>query len=99
MNKREYLLTCLSEESLEIAHAVCKGLRFGLEDVGPNKEASNLEQLRREICDLLAIVELLEEDGLDMYTWNKLSIDAKKKKVKKYMQYSIERGCLEDKNG
>jgi len=94
MNKIEHLLTCLTEECAEIQKLACKANRFGLDDSyvdGP----TNRENLVTEINDLMAVVDLLAEEGAfkcDVFNMNK--IDAKKNKVRKYMGYAKKVGTL-----
>jgi NTP pyrophosphatase (non-canonical NTP hydrolase) len=96
LNKTEYLLTCLNEECTEIAQATCKALRFGLDDHYPGKESNNLQDIHKELCDLLGVVELIQEEGIFLYpACDRQSIQAKKEKVNKYMEYSQNRGTLD----
>lgn len=90
MNKTEYLLTILSEESAEVAHAACKAIRFGLADVKPGQQENNIRRLESELADLLAVAEML---GLRIHEVDK---DAKIAKVKKFMEYSRKVGTLKD---
>ena len=108
MNKQEYLLTCLSEEASEIILAVGKAQRFGLDDTYNKKSLQvgtfGLEEVKfdspreaiiREFNDLIAVLELLNENGVDFKNLHQRDmIEAKKKKVKNFMEYSIEKGLL-----
>ena len=99
MNKTEHLLTCLMEECAEIQKAAAKALRFGLDDYAPNSDSTNAEDIAAEIIDLVAVVEMLREENIiPSITDNdsKIAIDKKKEKVKKYMDYAIERGTLQE---
>ena len=83
MNTTEYVLVCLMEECAEVQHAAAKALRFGL--------PLNREQLQREILDVQAIVELLQESGiLAIAPDAEGHLRAKKKKVL---------ACMEADNG
>ena len=97
MNKNEYLLTCLSEECSEISQNVGKTLRFGINDrniLNPSGP-TNKERLVEELNDLLAITEMLIDCDILPAEWqNRLNIDTKKSKVKKFMDYSIKQGTL-----
>jgi hypothetical protein len=92
MNKAEYLLTCLTEECAEIQQATTKALRFGLDKGRPTKEpfTTNAEDIIGEYCDLIAIMELLHEEGII----NTDTIDPgqrilrKKGKVRYYMEHA-----------
>lgn len=99
MNKTEYLLTCLVEECAEVQQAATKILRFGLDDCAPDTYVSNKAHLIRELIDVLAIVDILKETDiipdLDDDTPTAHHMNEKIKKVRKYMNYSIDRGCLD----
>jgi hypothetical protein len=85
----------LMEEAAEIQHRVSKLLRFGMNDVQPGQDQTNVARLRSEICDFKAVLWLLEENGnLQPITDDEenTAIIAKRKKVEKYMRYSIARG-------
>lgn len=93
MNDTEHLLVCLAEECAEIQQAVAKSLRFGLED--NYKETTPAQDIAREICDLIAVVELLEEAGVIEKTGTTQAIAKKKARVRHYMEYAREHGTLE----
>ena len=97
VNKAEHLLTCLMEECAEIQKSAAKALRFGLDDHAPDSESNNAEDISAEIHDLLAVIEMLKEERIIPDTClqdSKSKIERKKEKVKKYMDYAIERGTL-----
>lgn len=59
------LLTMLAEEANEVAIACTKALRHGLLSYHPDRpDQSNLDDLRRELTDLHAVVTMLEGTGL-----------------------------------
>ncbi len=91
MNEIEHLLTVLAEESSEVTKDACKALRFGLDDIEPGQGDHNLRRLEREVAQLVAVAELL---GL----WIRDEDKAEKiLKLKKYMDYSRQRGTLDKK--
>jgi NTP pyrophosphatase (non-canonical NTP hydrolase) len=99
MNKQEYLLACLSEECGEVIRAIGKIQRFGLNDMHPHKEnpEPNNVLLCKEINDVLTIVGMLQEEGVDLpKLLDPAHIIQKREKVNKYMQYSKDRGALVD---
>jgi NTP pyrophosphatase (non-canonical NTP hydrolase) len=57
---REIMLI-LQEEGAEVIQAVSKCMRFGPDQIKPNKEVSNIGMLEEEIGDFLAMVELLTD--------------------------------------
>ncbi len=102
MNRDEYLLTCLIEECVEVAHRASKALRFGLNEVQveqpkrrPNDGKTNEERLADELGDLFAIVEMLEDLGFKR-TDTVLTRTMKQDKVRRYMDYSRTKGTLHD---
>jgi NTP pyrophosphatase (non-canonical NTP hydrolase) len=109
VNREEHLLTCLAEECGEVQQAISKALRFGLNetvddylkylgDTTVTSKPSNRERIIRELADVLAVVELLDESGV--LTTNEICnrnlIEEKKKKLKHFMEYARSRGTLKD---
>ena len=99
MNVIEHLLVCLGEEAAEITQDCAKSLRFGLDDVnvlnpmGPN----NRQRLMVEITQLAAVVDMLMEEGA-LPRWEKEGEDifeAKKAKVREFMEYARKKGTLQ----
>jgi hypothetical protein len=77
------------EECAEVQQAISKGLRFGFETDRPgNPGTSNLMNIAREAVDVIAVLELLKEEGyLDLgYTGSGSDMDVKKAKVLYYME-------------
>lgn len=95
MNKQEYLLTKLVEECLEVAQRATKILTFGADEIQPGQALNNVERLNLEWNDLQATQELLaEECDIELFRDTTLVI-AKREKVRKFMAYSVEQGCLQ----
>jgi len=109
-NEEQYLLTCLAEEASEVAEEACKlvkratkALRFGLQEIQEGQDKTNLERMvdvinliSYELNDLIAVLEVLNHNDLELLGLNNRSqIAAKKEKLKKYMQLSKERGILQ----
>jgi len=94
MNIQEYLLSCLAEEAAEIIQAVGKAQRFGLDDNYIYDETPS-SAIKREFNDLVGVLEMLHENGVDFKQLHDRSlIEAKKKKVLKYIEYSEKKGTL-----
>ena len=83
----EHLLACLIEECSEIQQAATKALRFGVDDKFEDYPTPR-QQLNAEANDLLAVIEMLSDEGILTEAGNAHSIKAKKEKVLKYMQYA-----------
>ena len=97
MTLREHYFTCLNEEAGEVIQASCKCLRFGELDGYPNTERTNISDLTKEINDVLAVVELLQEDGVVFSgLFDREQIEVKKERVKKWLQHSIKMGTLKE---
>ncbi len=102
MNSAEHLLTCVNEESGEIAQialrlsqATCKALRFGLDDGYPGTDRTNRMDLVREVNDLIGALEGLVEAGVELPgLFDRAAIEAKKAKISKWMEHAKARGAL-----
>lgn len=82
-HKREYLFACLSEESGEVTQAVGKIQRFGEHDFHEKTgNIENIELLRAEVNDLIAVAEML---GI---VPEQERIKAKQAKVERYYVYA-----------
>ena len=91
----DHLLFCLGEECGEIQQVAGKAGRFGLDDINPKTQESNLTEIRKEIHDLIAIYEMLcEECAIDGQI-DVVLLAQKKQRVKQYMDYARNRGILE----
>jgi len=96
MDKQNYLLVCLLEECAEVQKAITKTLRFGLEDTKPNTNTTNKELIEDELSDIQGIIELLKEEcGVEIKTSINTILE-KKKRVRRYMDYSRKSGFLSD---
>ena len=86
MNKIEHLFVCLTEEAAEISQAACKIQRFGPDNSETTTTKTNIEQLTTEINDLVAILELLSEEGVILPNlYCKEQVELKKKKLRDWM--------------
>ena len=103
MTKVEHLLACLAEECAEVQQSIMKALRFGLDDGYPVSETTNAQDISKEFCEAIAVLELLEEMGALKKTTVLKTIKEKKERVRHYMEYAVVRGALslpqEDENG
>lgn len=94
MRTDEYLMVVLGEEAIEVAHASSKVLRFTPHDSHTIGGPTNLEHLVTEFNELLAVVEMLKEEGLDLKRDEDI-IARKKQRVKDYLEYSKKIGVVE----
>lgn len=92
MTVQEHLLSILAEECAEVAQRASKALRFGLEQVQPGQPFANAERIRQEFTDLCAVYEMI---GFNPPS--RADIEAKKLKVRKFLEYSEKCGCVDAK--
>jgi NTP pyrophosphatase (non-canonical NTP hydrolase) len=72
----------LQEECAEVVQAISKCRRFGLNNIKPGKDRTNLECLEEEIGDLMAMVDILVEKDILSYHNLEIAQKAKKEKLK-----------------
>lgn len=94
MTRKEMLLVQLMEEAAEIVQGVSKCLRFGTNHQWPALEKTAEYRLMSELIDLSTLVEMCREEGVIGPTPADFEerMDAKRAKVNKYMQISVELG-------
>jgi len=94
MNRQQHLLIKLSEECNEVGKAVSKALLFGLDDgyPYPGTGRTNLDDLKHELNDLFAVVEMLYPE----IEWkiDGGEVRVKKAKVERFMNHAQQRGIL-----
>lgn len=95
MKNWQYLLLKLSEECNEVGQMASKNMHFGQEERQFLDGESNRERLHGEINDILAIVELLNEEAGFDFKPDPDKIERKKAKVKHYREYSRSLGLVE----
>lgn len=97
MSRADYLLSHLAQECCEIAIRCTKAQMFGLQEVQPGQHLSNLKRILYEIADMLAMCEVMKNEGvlveLDGNTTEHL-INEKKEKAAHFTTYSKELGRL-----
>lgn len=82
----QYLLACLGEECGEVQQVVGKALRFGTYDHHPKTDdIANIELIRREVHDVLAVYTMLMRELSLPETINPLRIQNKIAKVERYL--------------
>ena len=96
MNRKEHLLTCLTEECSEVIKAVSKAQRFGLLDGYPDSGTTNEQDIQEEFAQAVAVMEMLEEEVFRKRDINRLMrvANIKKAKVNEWMEYAKAQGTL-----
>lgn len=106
MTEEQYHLTQVKEELLEVAleciAAISKAIRFGLEDVWPERGTTNRENIDKEINDVYGAIVALNVHGLQHDpNWKVIGernddlIDAKCDKIHKWLTYAKEKGQVQ----
>ena len=93
MNRVQHLLIKLNEECVEIAKSADKALIFGLDDEYRGKGITPRNDIIQEFNDLIGIIEMLRDEGVDIPILPD-KVQAKKAKASVFMDYAEERGTL-----
>jgi hypothetical protein len=81
------------EECDELSQRCSKAARFGLKEVQKGQDMNNEERILYELNDLFAALELLIGCDIEGMV-DRRSIDVKKAKITKYLDYSKECGTV-----
>jgi NTP pyrophosphatase (non-canonical NTP hydrolase) len=84
-SKIQEILDILQEECAEVIQNISKCRRFGLENVYLKGEGTQREQLVKELGDVLAMIDLLQEKNI--VSAQELDL-AKRNKILKLAQWS-----------
>ena len=95
MNAVENLLVILAEDCVETAQRATKAVRFGVDEVQSEQNLTNAERIIYEFNDIVAVLELLQEQGAIGNYIDRGAIDKKKMKIAKYTSYSVQLGIVE----
>jgi len=96
VNRKEYLLVQAGEEAAELIQELSKCLRFGPYEIYEKDCRTNAVRVIDEFNDLLALLEMLVDEGiLPCNLIRGSNIKMKKNKVKHYMEYAVKCGTLE----
>lgn len=78
------VMSILQEECAEVIQAVSKIMRFGIDNYKPGKPRTNREHLEEELGDLLAMIDLLQSNGVVSLESLETAKNAKFEKLKKW---------------
>jgi NTP pyrophosphatase (non-canonical NTP hydrolase) len=95
MTREDYLYLCAIEECGEVAQALSKASRFGIDNSWGDRYKPNRESIQEEFNHLLATLELLIPYGVSTWADEKIIAD-KKAKVEHWLAYSKERDKVTD---
>ena len=79
------VMDILQEEAAEVIQAVSKIRRFGMDNAKPGTNYTNREHLEEELGDLLAMIDILQINGI--VSWGNLHT-AKRAKIEKLKKWS-----------
>lgn len=89
------LLLQIAEEAAEVGQRAAKAARFGLGEIQPGQEKTNVRRLQEEILDLEAVIGMIPEVD---ESWPEgevaAAFAAKRAKVEKFLEYSRSLGQL-----
>ena len=96
MKYTQFLLIKVMEECAEVTQRASKAIQFGLTEIEPNQNLTNLERLNTEVKDLIIVLAELDTytqsvGGVDCLPTED-EMDAKLKKIEKYLNYSKDIG-------
>jgi NTP pyrophosphatase (non-canonical NTP hydrolase) len=83
--KIKEVMDITQEECAEVIQAISKISRFGIDNFKPGKPKTNREHLEEELGDMLAMVDIMLEQGV--VTLDNLNI-AKAAKIEKLKKWS-----------
>jgi len=100
MNTQEMLMMILGEEACEVGQMASKINRFGMHEVFHDpvnnpQNLTNAQRMYKELDDLNAMVDLINQMYGFEYTPNQQNIIDKQKRVMHYLEYSQQLGTLE----
>jgi NTP pyrophosphatase (non-canonical NTP hydrolase) len=98
MSLTDYLLSHLAQECCEVAIRCTKAQHFGLDEIQPEQGLTNRQRIAEELCDLLAIVDEMQEiEILVPFSRrdHQARISAKIRKAGQFRDYSRKLGRLD----
>lgn len=101
MNSREYLLTQLASECVELSQEAMKSLQFGLANRKPGTNFSNEDRLIEEYIDVIGTFQLLIDLGIIHFPIDgsvQRGVDLKIKKINFYLDLAKKEGRVVDDN-
>lgn len=96
MNRADYLLSHLAQECAEVIVCITKAQMFGVNEIQPGQEFTNWQRLMHEMADVIAIGEVMNDEGILERSFATVDdyIERKKQKAAQFSNYSRELGRL-----
>lgn len=98
MTRLQWLLGKLAEEGSEVTKNALKTMQFGPIAVAPDQTYNNFLLCHEEIDDMVAVIEMLNEEFRFGYRINRERVDDKKKKLEYFYQVSRDAGMITEKD-
>lgn len=95
MKRMQLLMAKLAEEAAEVSQIALKTAQFGMDEQMPGQPFTNAERVNQELTDLMAIVQMLNEEFGLGFELDAERVKAKKAKVNRYAGYSASLGLVE----
>ncbi len=96
MTRKELLLDICAEECSETAVRCSKAIRFTLKEIQEGQSLTNAERIIQEFNDIVAVMEMMKQEGMLDRVIDTDYIQAKKLKVEEWIKYSKKRGTLQE---
>jgi len=85
LTRIEHLLACLGEECGELQQEVGKCLRFGYDETNRKHGGRNIDNLKKEATDVMAMFDMLSDETKDLEGLDMEHFDNKQAKVQHYI--------------
>lgn len=95
MTEEQFYYGKLAEEASEVSQIALKIQQFGIDTKDPISMETNRTLLKKELNDLTAVVDELNDKFTLHYKPCEESIKAKKEKINKFKQVTIELGHVQ----
>lgn len=92
MTRAQLLLGKLAEESVEVAQIALKTQQFGMNEIRAGQSLTNAQRIHLELDDMMAQIEMLNDECALGYFPNRERIEAKKNKVNQFADLSATLG-------
>ena len=94
MTRDEHLMTIAMEECAEVAQRISNALRFGLSEIQPGQNETNLARIYHEFWHLRAVLGMMQVDAWGSTAESRHVEGEKSAAVNTYLDYSKKCGTL-----